>query len=310
MLPLPLKMHSLSHPHPLRRLACAGFFLLFLSVVSAGAQPSPGFQIISWSPLRLASGSPVLFKVQLNQAASEVHGSWLSHEVTFTKAKQGNSWYALAGIDVEQAPGTYPLELTAATTNGQTVHATQQISVRPGTYKTTTIHVAENYVQPDAATKQRIAADSVVKAAAYARQIDHPLWKGSFRSPVPFTATDSFGTRRTFNGELASIHRGTDFHAPSGTPVLAANDGEVVIAQPMFYEGNLVVINHGLQFVTQYMHLSKIEVKVGERVVKGQRIGLSGATGRVTGPHLHLGVRWQDMYVDPVLLLHLPLPAP
>ena len=87
------------------------------------------------------------------------------------------------------------------------------------------------------------------------------------------------------------------------------NDGEVIVAQGMFYEGNLVVINHGLQFYTQYMHLSKIEVKVGDRVKKGQRIGLSGATGRVTGPHLHLGVRWQGEYVDPVILLRLQLPA-
>jgi murein DD-endopeptidase MepM/ murein hydrolase activator NlpD len=303
MVPLPVKMHCLSHP---QRFA---FFLLLLFVASANAQPSPGFRVINWSPLRLASGSPVLFRVQLDQTASEVHGDWLKHAITFTKAKEGNSWYALAGIDVEQAPGTYPLELTATASNGQSLHATRQVNVLPGTYKTTTLHVAENFVQPDAATQKRIAADGVIKAAAYARQIDHPLWKGRFRSPVPFTATDSFGTRRTFNGELASIHRGTDFHAPSGTPVLAANDGEVIVAQPMFYEGNLVMINHGLEFDTQYMHLSKIEVKVGQRVVKGQRIGLSGATGRVTGPHLHLGVRWQGMYVDPVLLLHLPLPT-
>jgi hypothetical protein len=301
-------MHCLSHPLRLGRQLFAAFFLLFLHLTAANAQPGPGFRIVSWSPLSLASGSPVLFKVQLDQPAKELQGSWLRHVLIFTKAKHGNSWYALAGIDVEQAAGTYPLDLTAISTAGQSRHEVQQLKVLPGGYKTTSLHVAENYVQPDAATQKRIAADSAVKAAAYARQIDHPLWKGSFRSPVPFKATDSFGTRRTFNGELASIHRGTDFHAPSGTPVLAANDGEVIVAQPMFYEGNLVIINHGLEFATQYMHLSKIEVKVGQRVVKGQRIGLSGATGRVTGPHLHFGVRWQDMYVDPVLLLHMSLP--
>ena len=143
-------------------------------------------------------------------------------------------------------------------------------------------------MKPDAATLQRIAADKAVKDAAFAHQISQPLWQGSFRSPVPFAPTDSFGTRRMFNGQLASIHRGTDFHAPSGTPVVAANDGVVIIAQGMFYEGNLVVIDHGQQFTTLYMHLSKIEVKAGEHVNKGQRLGLSGATGRVTGPHLHL----------------------
>jgi murein DD-endopeptidase MepM/ murein hydrolase activator NlpD len=300
-------MHCLSHSLRPRRRVFAAFFL-FIYLAAANAQPSPGFRVVSWSPPSLTSGSPMLFKVQLSAPANELQGSWLGHALIFTKAKEGDSWYALAGIDVEQAPGTYPLDLTATSTSGHSLHDVQQLKVLPGSYKTTTLHVAENYVQPDAATKKTIAADGAVKSAAYARQIDHPLWKGSFRSPVPFKATDSFGTRRTFNGELASIHRGTDFHAPSRTPVLAANDGEVIVAQPMFYEGNLVIINHGLQFDTQYMHLSKIEVKVGQRVVKGQRIGLSGATGRVTGPHLHFGVRWQDMYIDPVLLLHMSLP--
>lgn len=250
-----------------------------------------------------------MFRIDLDQAAGELHGAWLNHAIVFTKAQNGKTWYALAGIDVEQAPGTFPLDLTGTAADGSLLHAKQDVPVLPAQYKTTTLHVQEKFVQPDPETQQRIAADKLVKDAAYARQISQPLWRGRFMSPVPFTATDSFGTRRTFNGELASIHRGTDFHAPSGTPVVAANDGEVIIAQGMFYEGNLVVIDHGLQFSTQYMHLSKIEVKVGERVKKGQRIGLSGATGRVTGPHLHLGVRWQGEYVDPVLLLRLQLPA-
>jgi murein DD-endopeptidase MepM/ murein hydrolase activator NlpD len=279
------------------------FVLLLLCAPVGNAQK------ISWFPLRLESGSPVLFRIELDQPASEVHGVWLNHAIVFTRAQNGNTWYALAGIDVEQAPGTYALELTAGATDGRALHASQEVAVLPGQYKTTTLHVAEKYVQPDAATLERIAADKAVKDAAFAHQISQPLWRGSFRSPVPFAATDSFGTRRMFNGELASIHRGTDFHAPSGTPVVAANDGEVMIAQGMFYEGNLVVIDHGQQFSTLYMHLSKIEVKVGERVKKGQRLGLSGATGRVTGPHLHLAARWQGEYVDPVVLLKLPLPA-
>jgi murein DD-endopeptidase MepM/ murein hydrolase activator NlpD len=263
-------------------------FVVLLCAPPAHAQKIAGFHAISWSPLRLQSGSPVLFTIELEQPAGTVQGTWLKHAIVFDKSPKGNTWYALAGIDVEQAPGTYPLELTVTESDGRQLHGSQEIAVLPAKYKTTTLHVQEKYVQPDAATLQQIAADKAVKDAAFAHQISQPLWSGSFRSPVPFTATDSFGTRRMFNGELASIHRGTDFHAPSGTPVLAANDGEVMM----------------------YMHLSRIEVKVGERVKKGQRLGLSGATGRVTGPHLHLAARWQGEYVDPVLLLKLPLPAP
>ena len=289
-------------PSPARLFVCAAC-LLFFTFAAAGAQK------ITWSPSQLESGSPVLFRIDLDQAGGEWHGTWLNHPIVFAKTANGKTWYALAGIDVELAPGTYPLDLTGTAADGSALHVKQDVAVLPAQYKTTTLHVQEKFVKPDALIQQRIAADKVVKDAAYARQISEPLWRGRFKSPVPFTATDSFGTRRMFNGELASIHRGTDFHAPSGTPVVAANDGEVVIAQGMFYEGNLVVINHGLQFYTQYMHLSKIEVKAGERVKKGQRLGLSGATGRVTGPHLHLGVRWQGEYVDPVLLLRLQLPA-
>jgi murein DD-endopeptidase MepM/ murein hydrolase activator NlpD len=283
--------------------------MLLLALPAANAQKNAGFRLISWSPQRLESGSPVLFRIELNQPADSLQGTWLDHPLVFTRAHQGNTWYALAGIDVEQAPGTYSLQLSATAANGAELHASQQVDVLPGSYKTTTLHVEEKYVAPDAATLERIAADKAVKDAAFAHQVSQPLWNGSFRSPVPFAPTDSFGTRRMFNGKLASIHRGTDFHAPSGTPVVAANDGVVMIAQGMFYEGNLVVIDHGQQFSTLYMHLSKIEVKVGDRVHKGQRLGLSGATGRVTGPHLHLGVRWQGMYVDAVKLLKLTLPT-
>jgi len=288
--------------HPIHRLGCAALLLLLTSVAAHA-------QKITWSPERLESGSPVLFRIDMDQAAGELHGTWLNHAIVFTKGQNGKTWYALAGIDVEQKPGTFSLDLTGTAADGSPLHAKQDVLVLPAQYKTTTLHVQEKFVQPDPLTQQRIAADKLVKDAAYARQINEPLWRGRFMSPVPFSATDSFGTRRTFNGELASIHRGTDFHAPSGTPVVAANDGEVIIAQAMFYEGNLVVINHGLQWDTQYMHLSKIEVKVGDRVKKGQRLGLSGATGRVTGPHLHLGVRWQGDYVDFVKLLRLQLPA-
>ena len=89
----------------------------------------------------------------------------------------------------------------------------------------------------------------------------------------------------------------------------AANAGEVVLAAPLFYEGNCVIINHGQQFLTIYMHLSKLSVKEGDKVEKGQEVGLSGATGRATGPHLHVAVRWQGAYLDPAQLWVLPLPA-
>ncbi len=284
--------------------------LLLFSTLSLAAAAAQTVTAVTWSPAALESGSPVLFTARVDPGATALKGKWLNHELVFTKAHGGATWYALAGVDVEQAPGTYQMELTTVGANGRSLRSTRSVAIKPGQYNTTTLHVEQKYVAPDAATLERIAGDKAVKDAAFAGQIPEPLWRGAFRSPVPFAATDSFGTRRMFNGTLASIHRGTDFHAPSGTPVLAANDGEVIIARNMFYEGNLVVVDHGQQFSTMYMHLSRIEVHVGQRVSKGQRLGLSGATGRVTGPHLHLSARWQGMYVDPVVLLKLSLPTP
>ena len=111
--------------------------------------------------------------------------------------------------------------------------------------------------------------------------------------------TDSFGTRRMFNGKLASIHKGMDFRAPMGTVVRASNSGVVVLARPLYYEGNCVIIDHGLGLYTLSMHFSRIDVHEGQHVVAGDRLGLSGATGRVTGPHLHWAVRWEGAYLDP-----------
>ncbi len=137
----------------------AGLLLLISGFPSAPAQKSEGFRVISWSPAMLQSGSPVLFTIELDQPASEVHGTWLNHALVFTRRPQGNTWFALAGIDVEQAPGTYSLELTATGSYWPPAARQPRSGCAPGSYKTTTLHVEEKYVQPDAATLQRIAAD-------------------------------------------------------------------------------------------------------------------------------------------------------
>ena len=121
----------------------------------------------------------------------------------------------------------------------------------------------------------------------------------AFARPWPASRTDSFGTRRMFNGKLASIHKGMDFRAPMGTVVRASNSGVVVLARQLYYEGNCVIIDHGLGLYTLSMHFSRIDVHEGQRVEAGDKLGLSGATGRVTGPHLHWAVRWQGAISTP-----------
>src|SRR6202022_1695566 len=112
-----------------------------------------------------------------------------------------------------------------------------------------------------------------------------------------------------FNGSVQSTHQGLDFRVPSGTPVAAVNSGRVILARALFFEGNCVVIDQAQGLLTLYLHLSKFSVKEGDDVGRGQPIGLSGGTGRATGPHLHLAVRWQGTYLDPARLMQLRLPA-
>jgi murein DD-endopeptidase MepM/ murein hydrolase activator NlpD len=112
--------------------------------------------------------------------------------------------------------------------------------------------------------------------------------------------TSSFGNKRLFNGKLKSYHNGIDFRAPIGTPVFASNSGVVRLAENLFYSGKVVILDHGNFIFTIYAHLSKIDVKAGQQVGKGQQLGLTGATGRVSGPHLHWGVKVNGAAVNPI----------
>jgi murein DD-endopeptidase MepM/ murein hydrolase activator NlpD len=283
-------------------------FLIAMTLISTALCETSAFHNISWSPRQLASGSPCLFKVEVEGSPSALRGKWMGHEIVFFPGGS-HVWYGLAGVDVEAKPGAYQLELEATLQDGKPLREERAVLVERAQYKTETLRVPERYVQPDAETLRRIASDKEIKEAAFAHQIAEPEWSGKFVAPIDSSVSEGFGTRRTFNGKLASIHRGLDYHAKPGTPVTAANSGEVVLARELFYEGNCVVIDHGQQFMTLYMHLSQLAVKEGEKVDKGQPIGLSGATGRATGPHLHMAVRWQGDYLDPAQLWALPLPS-
>jgi murein DD-endopeptidase MepM/ murein hydrolase activator NlpD len=281
--------------------------LLVLSFwpLAGTAQENTAFRNIVTEPQQLQSGSPCIFSVEMAGTPTALTGKWLGHDLSFFK--HGNKWYALSGVDVETAPGTYDLVLDAKSPGGKVDTSVRSIVVHPASYRTVNLTVEQKYVEPDADTLKVIAADKVAKDAAFAQSSPLPLWSGDFLAPVRAAPTDSFGTRRTFNGKLASIHRGMDYRAATGTPVNASNSGVVILARKLFFEGNCVAVDHGQGFQTVYMHLSRLDVTEGQRVAKGQRLGLSGATGRATGPHLHFAARWQGGYVDPARLLKLPL---
>ncbi|HEY3707329.1 MAG TPA: M23 family metallopeptidase [Terracidiphilus sp.] len=263
---------------------------------------------VFWQPDHLEQGSPMLITCELSGGAVRVTGTWRGKRLTFFRTEKPRLWYALAGVDIDAQPGPHELKVSALMRTGKWASSTKTVTLEPGNFGSGDVQVPEQYVQPDPSEQKQIDGDSLMKKRAFAREIKLPLWSGGFSRPIDAQPTPSFGETRLMNEEKSSRHLGTDYPAKEGTPVLASNSGVVVLARSLFYEGNCVIVNHGQRFFTVYMHLSRIDVSEGHRVRKEQRVGLSGATGRVTGPHLHFEAEWDGMPVDPVQLLHLTLP--
>lgn len=263
---------------------------------------------VRWQPARLVNGSPIVFRVTSPERLNSLSGKWLEHEVFFSSDSQGRVWCGIAGASLETHSGNYPLELQGATATGKKLWFQKRILVGKEKYHSIVATVPKQYTEPNAEQLHEIDQDKALKERVFARMTPEREWAGDFRAPVKAQISDVFGTSRTFNGRVQSVHEGLDYAVPEGTPVAALNRGTVLLAQPLFFEGNCVVLDHGQGLLTLYMHLSKMEIKQGEHVSSGQRIGLSGGTGRATGPHLHVAVRWQGVYLDPATLLSLQLP--
>jgi murein DD-endopeptidase MepM/ murein hydrolase activator NlpD len=286
------------------RLAISTAFAATLLIAPLHAAPTE----VSLTPSIVIAGAPELLRINAPDATS-IDGEWLGRKLQFFPTPDHRTWMALAGVDVEAAAGSSTFQIHIHLANNTAHDLTQAVDIHPAHYRTGVLNVPPKFVSPGPDEQQQIEADSKLKERIFAATADHPLWSGTFRAPVHAPPTDSFGTRRTFNGTLASIHKGMDFRAPMGTTVRAGNSGVVVLARPLYYEGNCVVLDHGLGLYTVSMHFSRIDVHEGQLVHAGDPLGLSGATGRVTGPHLHWAVRWRGAYLDPAKLLRLNLPA-
>ena len=283
--------------------------LLALALPALGASKvSAGTNSVSWEPRTLIGGSPVLFRLRAPVRTQQVRAIWFGHEQIFFHGT-GNFWYGLAGIPAETRSGSYELQLTQKLANGTTVELRKKIKIARAVYLRIPIKVAKQYTEPSPEQLTAVAAEKEIKQKAFSTVGELRLWDGPFQPPVAAPISDIFGTERVFNQQVQSRHQGLDYAVPTGTPVHAVNRGTVILARPMFFEGNCVVIDHGQGLLSLYLHLSQIDVKEGEEIRSGQVLGLSGGTGRASGPHLHLAVRWQGVYVNPAILLKLNVPT-
>jgi murein DD-endopeptidase MepM/ murein hydrolase activator NlpD len=215
-------------------------------------------------------------------------------------AVDDRTWRVLVGIDIDAALGKHVLTVEAG---GERV--THTLVVAPKTFPTRRLTVDEAFVNPPESAKTRIEEESKLVAAIWAASSADRLWDGPFVRPVPHPANSAFGTRSIFNGQPRSAHGGADFLSPAGTPVKAPNAGKVVLVRNLYYSGNTVIIDHGLDLLSYFAHLSETTVAEGDMVTAGTVVGKVGATGRVTGPHLHWTLRVGGARVDPLALLAL-----
>ncbi|MGH7546069.1 MAG: M23 family metallopeptidase, partial [Gemmatimonadota bacterium] len=182
------------------------------------------------------------------------------------------------------------------------------IPVAARKFRSETLRVASRFTNPSARARERIRAERDLVAETVRRITADAVWSEPFAKPRDDVATSFFGTRRMFNGQVRSRHLGYDLRGEPGDPIYASNRGRVALARDLYFSGNSVYLDHGLGLFTAYFHMSEILVEEGEWVEKGRLIGKVGATGRVTGPHVHWSISFQGIPLDPEHLLTLSAP--
>lgn len=274
----------------------------------------PGVSV-KLSSVTTSQGGLLLLEVRSRQPIGELAAEWNGKSVPFwqvsgppppSKSPISNLRRALLGVDLEKQPGTYPVLIHVQTTGNKPAGCKLQIPVLKGKFATERLQVEKEYVEPSLEQVKRANEERDQLRQIFDRVTPQRLWTGKFRIPLDGVTTGgNFGKRRVLNGQAGSPHGGVDFPAATGTPVYAAQAGRVALAQELFFSGNTVVVDHGLGLYTFYGHLSAIDVKAGDDVDVGQVIGKVGATGRVTGPHLHWGLTVERARVNPLGLVPL-----
>jgi murein DD-endopeptidase MepM/ murein hydrolase activator NlpD len=286
--------------------------ITLLSTLLAGAAPADvahaqSDDLVDWSPRRPKQGT--LFRIVVDGVTDPraVTGTVADEPLHFAPAGGGRV-SALAPVPIDAAGALTAVIVIADDIGTDTLRA--RIPVAPGGYPSEQLTVAPRFgTRPDTALQRRIDEEGK-RAAAVARAAhDTPrLWSGAFQRPRPGRVTSGYGRARVFNGSVQSRHMGIDFAGAVGAPVRAPNRGVVRIVDEFYLGGNVVYIDHGAGLTTAYLHLNETSVAVGDTVQRGSLIGRVGATGRVTGPHLHFIARYGRYSLDPLTLLRITQP--
>ena len=278
---------------------------IFIAAICAILSAAAPLRVTAPAAL-LQPGSVVLLTIDSDEPLPSLRARAFNRELAPFPVNE-KTWQVLVGIDLDVKPGRHLVDVETADPG---TRATYALVVEPRRFPTRTLKVDPDLVNPPAEELPRIAREAEQLRRLWAAPAGARLWEGPFVRPVPDAANSSFGTRSIYNGEARSPHGGTDFVSPAGRPIKAPNAGRVVLAAPLYFTGGTVVIDHGRGVFSLFAHLSTIAVHEGDTVRTGEMIGEVGATGRVTGPHLHWAVRLGGARVDPLSLLAALAPRP
>jgi murein DD-endopeptidase MepM/ murein hydrolase activator NlpD len=286
----------------------AAWFLLLAALAPSNprAADAPRALRIELRAREIAPGEPLRVLVESTVPLVSLRGEFLDRPVYFVRDEasiDGRRWAGWTMVDLDRAPGPAVVELIGDAGEGRRVPGTHAVTIADKPFPEENLSVAPRYVEPPPEVRRRLQRERELLEQVYRQRSDRHLVGGAFVRPVPGEPTSIFGTRRLFNGEPRSPHPGVDLRAASGTPVAASGDGTVRIARDLYYSGNTVILDHGGGLFTIYAHLSEIAVAEGDEIAAGATLGKSGATGRVTGPHLHWGAKIGDRPFDPAALL-------
>lgn len=247
-----------------------------------------------------------LATIQIPKDSTVIRTEIICGQDTLSLIERGNLWLAFWAPDLNAKTGQYQFRIILEKNDGQKQVFYRTIFVKKIEAPTKKLTVSPRFIELDSATLERIKQEKMRISRVY-RSETEIAWQNSFILPLDSaTAGNQFGEKRIFNGKIASVHNGVDFGALEGDSIRATNDGQIVLAGDFFFEGKLVVIDHGGKLFTFYCHLSKILVQEGQMIKRGEIIGLVGSTGRATGPHLHWGSRLGRARINPLDLLRLP----
>jgi hypothetical protein len=252
---------------------------------------------------QLQPGEPLML-IWSEKKSSEVEVSFLSNFYRLDNTPQ-KSQFLILGIDLATAPGFQELEILIKGKNREPEKLKYSLEIKPRAFPQKKLTVDQKYVTPPLEVQERIKREAEILAHIYSLVTPDWLAQGSFIMPCEGKIFPNFGQRRIYNNVPRSIHSGVDIAVPAGQPIKAANSGRVVLASSLYFSGKTVILDHGLGLFSLYCHLSKITVKRGEEVTKGELIGLAGSTGLSTGPHLHWAIKIKEARIDPLALLEL-----